>query len=632
MTIALSQSQAKSRGIQSAWSLLDVAKLVFALVSAQAIFWSFVVGAVHFSPLNQVNLDRYRVLTVETAQAKSVDDLSPIGPFAGMPSRLVLFPNPGILRFDVVVKDPTLGIGIFIPRLADNAVLMVNGARLSPPDGAFSDNPDRTGVVGLFYEIPSQLLVQGTNTFNLAVVRACCRAFVNAVYAGPLPQMRPIGEFARWFRVELAWIIIATSALVGMIATSLLSLERNRPLIWSVVACSATVALGTYFYLDSGSLIPTIWRTWYGHVLGAIIGYLSFLSLVNAWTDGPKWVYRVIIIVSVVTIGTTALAVPFVGYEQALNFERLFLVVIMAAAILGVWALLFAYVQTRETARYWQAGLLLISSVAAIIDYVYALQLRVQPIYFVPFSNLTLMAAIGFALAQRGARLYLEAEAANLTLAQRIETKEQELVVAAAALRAQEAQTAIEAERARIMRDMHDGMGGQLLSLLVQTRDETTSRNELEQSVEAAIGDLRLLIDSLDSVGDSLDVALAVFRDRLAPRLRSLGVTIEWHNKLLKPTSGHTPSTILNVYRILQEAMANAVRHSGATKIIFTVAPSATTDMIDIIVQDNGKGFAQDATMGRGLANMRRRAEEIGGTLKVDSSANGTQICLILMA
>jgi two-component system sensor histidine kinase UhpB len=630
VTLALGQEDVSAIVPAGGWHFIDVTKLVFSLIATQAIFWSIVLGVVYFSPLSSSNLERFKIYSLKIVAAKSADDPSPVGSFEPTTPKQVLLPNPGILRFDVNVKDPEEGIGIFIPRLADNAVLIVNGARLSPPKGAWGDKPDRTGVVGLFYEVPTNLLVEGANQFQLIVVRSCCSSFVNAVFAGPLPLMRPISDAARWFRIDLAWIIIATSALLGLIAASMLTLDRNRAFIWSVVACSLTVIVGTSFYLDTGSFISASWRIWYGHILGALLGYLSFLSLVNAWTGGPRWIYRAALIVGAFCAIVTAALVPFQSHDHVLLTSRVFVIMVLIGAVVGVWLLLLAYVQTREMTRYWQASILLITSAAAIVDFIYALQYRVQPIYFVPFSNLILTAAIGFALTQRGARLYQEAEAANLTLAQRIEAKETELIAAAAALRIQAAETTIQAERARIMRDMHDGMGGQLLSLLVQTRDPDTSRAELEETVEAAIGDLRLLIDSLDSVGDSLDVALAVFRDRLEPRLRSTGIEIKWHNNLAIPTSGHPPSMILNVYRILQEAMANCVRHAEAGEIIFSIAQSQSSDKIEIVVHDNGKGISADAIMGRGLANMRRRATEIGGELVMNSSPDGTRVCLVI--
>jgi two-component system, NarL family, sensor histidine kinase UhpB len=616
----------------ASWSLRDILSLIAALVFTQALFWVFVTAMVHVSPLNQQNLEKYRVLNLIVASARDVDDPTPVSQFQGVAPNQVMIPNPGLVRFTILVKDPKEGIGVFIPRLADNAVLSVNGHRLTPAIGDWGKTPSRTGVAGMFFEVPATNLTLGNNDFELFIVRACCRAFVRSVFVGPLPQLRPIASTARWFRVTLTSIIIATSVLIGLVAASLLPLKRGRAFIWSVIACSVTVSVGIYFYIDTGNFFSTQWRTWYGTVFGAVLGYLAFLSLVNAWTNGPPWIYRAVLITGAVSAIVTGGLLPFQGQEQVLQTSRLFLLPIMIVAIIGVAALLWSYVQTKETGRYWQAGLLLISASAAVVDYVYALQFRVQPIYFVPFSNLTLMSAIGIALAQRGARLYLDAEAANLTLEARITAKEAELAQSAAALRDQEAQTATQTERARIMRDMHDGMGGQLLSLLIQTRDPGTAREELEQSVEAAIGDLRLLIDSLDSVGDSLDVALAMFRDRITPKMRACGLELGWQNDLMHPTAGHAPSVILNVYRILQEAISNAVRHAQAGRIAISISPSNVDGFIDIRVEDDGHGFADGSIAGRGLANMRRRAGEVGGRLLVESSKDGTKICLAVPA
>jgi two-component system, NarL family, sensor histidine kinase UhpB len=633
MTISIGPSAVHVPKISAAsWSMRDVLSLFVAVIFTQAAFWCLVTSIVYLSPLNPSNMDKYRVLSLQTAPVVGIADPRPSSDFQAAPSNKVLAPNPGLVRFSVLAKEPTDGIGIFIPRLADNAIAIVNGQRLSPPRGEWGNNPDRTGVVGLFFEVPASLLVQGENQIDLLLVRSCCRTYVAAVYAGPLPAMQPIAGAAHWLRINLAWIIIATSLLIGLVAASLLSLRRGQAFLWSIIGCSLTVAVGTYFYIDTGNFIHSTWRAWYGHVLGAILGYLAFLSLVNAWTSGPAWLYRVILGAGLVSVLVTGALAPFQTMDGVVQTARIFLIVIMIGAISGVVALLWRYVQTKEVGRYWQAGLLLISSSAAIIDYVYALDLKVQPIYFVPFSNLTLMTAIGIALAQQGAKLYLEAEAANQTLEARISVKEQELVAAAQALRQQEAETATQAERARIMRDMHDGMGGQLLSLLIQTRDPDTPREELEQAVGAAISDLRLLVDSLDSVGDSLDVALAVFRDRLTPRLQAANIEFGWHNELTKPTQSHSPSVTLNVYRILQEAMTNALRYSEAKTISISIAPALSDGLIHIKVIDDGRGIAPNAIMGRGLANMRRRAQEIGGQLNVDTNSKGTTICLVLPA
>jgi signal transduction histidine kinase len=606
----------------------DLGKLLFALCATQAIFWALVLGLVYGSPLNHDNLDQYRVHSLDMAPAQSADNPTPAVPYKAAPTGQISLPNPGLLRFNVFVKNPAQGIGVFIPRLADNAVLIVNGQRLAPPVGHWAPRSNREGVVGMSFEIPGANLKAGQNKIELFAVRACCEVFVNSVFVGPLPHMQAISTSARFYRIELTGIIIATSVLIGLVAATLLPLKRGRAFLWSVIGCSITVSIGSYFYVDTGRIITPEWRAWYGHIIGALVGYLAFLSLVNAWTDGPKRLYRAAIMIGGGCVLVSGALVPFQTHAQVLLVSRIMLAVVMVFAIIGVYALLWRYVQTKQSGRYWQAGLLMISSGAAVVDYVFGLEARIQPIYFVPFSNLTLMTALGIALAQRGAQMYLDAEAANLTLAARIATKEQELVASAAALRAQEAETAIQTERARIMRDMHDGMGGQLLTLLMQARDPDAKREEMEETVETAIADLRLLIDSLDSVGDSLDIALAMFRERLAPRLQAAKVALDWPRSTTTIAREFTPGQILSIYRILQEAISNALRHGKPSLI--SVRQTLDAEFISLSLSDNGQGMVDNVSAGRGLTNMRRRAGELGGSLAVEAGKDGG-VCVVLM-
>lgn len=215
----------------------------------------------------------------------------------------------------------------------------------------------------------------------------------------------------------------------------------------------------------------------------------------------------------------------------------------------------------------------------------------------------------------------METERANATLTQRIATKEAELEASAEALRAEEAETLIQTERARIMRDMHDGMGGQLLTLLMQARDPDSRPHELEETVEAAIADLRLLIDSLDSVGDDLEIALAMFKERLGPRLMSARVNLDWPSAPLPHNLRLSPAQILSIYRILQEAISNALRHGKPANI--KVRQSSGEKGVAIAIDDDGGGLATHAQAGRGLTNMKRRAAELGGAFSLSQSELG---------
>jgi signal transduction histidine kinase len=193
---------------------------------------------------------------------------------------------------------------------------------------------------------------------------------------------------------------------------------------------------------------------------------------------------------------------------------------------------------------------------------------------------------------------------------------------------AREQQEAIVAERARILQDMHDGMGSQLVTALRLVRREDGDRAIAARTIEEALQDLRLIIDSLDETNEGLLPKLADLRYRLEPRLAELSIRLDWDVQALPELDVLPPQSALNVMRIVQEALNNAVKHARPTAI--TVS-TARQDGAIVRVADDGSGFDPATTKGsgRGLAGMRKRAEQIGATLHVEGQpAGGTSISL----
>jgi signal transduction histidine kinase len=85
------------------------------------------------------------------------------------------------------------------------------------------------------------------------------------------------------------------------------------------------------------------------------------------------------------------------------------------------------------------------------------------------------------------------------------------------------------------------------------------------------------------------------------------------------------PNTGLHVYRILQEAINNAFKHSNAKRIELSFVPLQT-----FVVTDNGVGIASKETESYGLKNMAARAEEINAKFEIIALSNGTQVRLQL--
>ena len=174
------------------------------------------------------------------------------------------------------------------------------------------------------------------------------------------------------------------------------------------------------------------------------------------------------------------------------------------------------------------------------------------------------------------------------------------------------------------MREMHDGLGGQLVSSLALVEAGGHTDEELGAALRDSIDELRLVIFSLDPGLGDVSALLAALRARLEPTLERRGIRFRWRVGDTPTPEGFGPEQFLSLLRIVQEAITNAVRHAGASSIeVATVARDGT---LSIAIRDDGRGFGDGMRRGRGLNHMERRAQELGGELRIRSGAGGTSV------
>jgi two-component system, NarL family, sensor histidine kinase UhpB len=195
-----------------------------------------------------------------------------------------------------------------------------------------------------------------------------------------------------------------------------------------------------------------------------------------------------------------------------------------------------------------------------------------------------------------------------------------------------------ERERARVARDLHDEVNQALTGLLLRLEAARAKappelRPELAETkalANRAMEELLALARSLrptalDDLG--LRAALAGLVDEV-DRGGSIRASFSSDGDL-----GVLPSDVqLVVYRVAQEALSNAVRHSGAGSVSVRLnrARDRGADRIELTVRDDGRGFSFDeAARGLGLAGMRERALLVGGEVRVESRPElGTRVRL----
>jgi len=95
------------------------------------------------------------------------------------------------------------------------------------------------------------------------------------------------------------------------------------------------------------------------------------------------------------------------------------------------------------------------------------------------------------------------------------------------------------------------------------------------------------------------------------------------HNLTRKIERSIDRNRSITIYRIIREALLNAIKHSRAKNLLISVRAQSRERMLHISIQDNGKGIDEDATPGVGLIDMRIRALQANGTLSIRKGENG---------
>lgn len=201
-----------------------------------------------------------------------------------------------------------------------------------------------------------------------------------------------------------------------------------------------------------------------------------------------------------------------------------------------------------------------------------------------------------------------------------------------------EKEKAVQSERERISRDLHDNVGSQLTNIisgvsLAETYNKTKKQkandllNLLKGELRETMTQLRETIWALKSNEMDFDNFINELQKLIERNTKYFPGAIksdisENKNVLLKPLQA------LFIFRIIQEAINNSIKHSGADKITVSVFIESKKFCVSII--DNGKGIVNKTSKminGNGIENMKRRAEEIGAEFSINSEKNkGVQI------
>ena len=199
------------------------------------------------------------------------------------------------------------------------------------------------------------------------------------------------------------------------------------------------------------------------------------------------------------------------------------------------------------------------------------------------------------------------------------------------------------AERGRILRNMHDGVGSHISSAMRQLEVEGRGNGdpvceEVLQTLRDALDQLKLSIDSIHLPPGDIAALLANMRYRLGPRFAAMGIELQWDVELLPVCTRLDTSAMSELQFMLFEALSNVLQHARAHVLrveghvrapgVAVAVPgfTAQTERIFVRLIDDGCGFDPAHGPRNGLATMHERAAVIGAQLRISSQPGKTVI------
>lgn len=197
-----------------------------------------------------------------------------------------------------------------------------------------------------------------------------------------------------------------------------------------------------------------------------------------------------------------------------------------------------------------------------------------------------------------------------------------------------ERERALEKVRMRIARDIHDGIGSGLTKITMLSRQmDAAAAPQAARIAEASaelVSELGEIVWTVDPRNDSFASFIAYVRSVLGRQFEDLPVELIADLRCAEADRERAigPEHKRNILLVLKEAVSNALRHSGAARI--EVRLDLHADGAELVVRDNGHGFDPQRIRegANGLANFSKRAEALGGTVRVDTGPKGTTVTL----
>lgn len=537
--------------------------------------------------------------------------------------------------FELPAADPATPLALFVPRLGNSFRVSVNGRELAR-FGTFPPGPyDDAGSAPQYFVLPASGSASPQRVEIVIAAQAARQGGLSPVVVGREAEIRPLYERSLFWQISAGRFIAMVSGVLG--ALSLLVWLRQREPIYLYYGLGELLwSVQTARVLFTHAPLP--WPWWGVLPLAAFqaaVPLLCRFALAVVGRDDTRLARLLGLMAWLAPVAAVlGILVPWLWLMPLWRALGLLAALAMMVVVLRV-ALRSAVLEHRVL------GVAVVLVVLCGARDVWVMRTSPEAYAMVPWIR---FAWVGFAItlawviAERMRKDARAMAAMNAALEAELAERNAALEAAFARERDGEKKRGALEERERLMQDLHDGLGGQLVGLLRMAEQPGAAREDVALQLRDAVDQLKLTVDAMHAGEGDVASALGMVRYRLGPRLQAAGIDLHWDVDRLPLMPGWSARESHQLQMLLFEAFANMLAHAAATRASLEArrlpaggAEGATGEAIEVQLCDNGRGFDVNArSAGRGLANMRARAAALGGTLTLRSQPGETALCLHL--
>ena len=516
---------------------------------------------------------------------------------------------------------------VYLPRMREGGALFVNGQLLANVREPDKDTYVRWMRPHAFLIAPGQLR-SGGNELHVRVDVESEDKVMSTIYVGPEHAVRPLYESRHLWTYTAAQLTIAVTLSLSVFVIAIWLRRRMdfdyglfglASLFWGLHTTNYVIEI-----LPEWAWLP--WRVVRYASTGGFVIAMTFFMLRFA---GIRHRVLTSLFCAYWLLGPLTLVIGGTAWHHAV--DRYYQAGLIVIAMFMVGVTLYAGWRQRTPGALALCAAVLLGNAFGVHDYMLSQGLWRDPEepFLLYFAADALLVVVGVLLADRFVKSLGAVEQANATLAVKVAQKETELAANYAQQRGFERERAVATERQRMMQDMHDGLGSQLLSSLVAVERGALDPKGMAQVLRDAIDDMRLAIDTLSPGHEGMLESLGNLRYRLEPRFRAAGIELKFSYRDLPERLDIAAEDALQILRVLQESLTNVLKHASAKQVGVDFSLRRDPCMFALEVTDDGGGFDSTAVAtGRGLSGIQRRARQIGATVEVVSDTRGTRVKL----